>query len=257
MTCEITHLEGTEDRPCWLENYLEVLDQPGEWVYDGAARRLYLWPSNGTPGDDIRYPALSELVRIEGNEASGSFPRHLHLEEITFVHGAREALAADDAGIQHDWEMWDKANALVRLRGAERIVVKGCRFTASSGGGIRLDRHAKHNRVDGNLFEHLGGTGVLLCGYGPGTLDVNKQNRIINNTIHHCGEILWHSLGITVWQSGENEIAHNLIHHMPYTGLAVIGVRPPFFAMPDYRENSCTIRYDETGRFGDDPKEIP
>jgi hypothetical protein len=257
MTCEITHLEGSEDRPCWLENYLEVLDQPGEWVYDSATRRLYLWPADGEPGDDIRYPALSELVRIEGDEASGSFSRHLNLEEITFVHGARETLAASDSGIQHDWEMWDKGNALVRLRGAERIVVHGCRFTASSGGGIRLDRHAKHNRVDGNLFEHLGGTGVLLCGYGPGTLDVNKQNRIINNTIHHCGEILWHSLGITVWQSGENEIAHNLIHHMPYTGLAVIGVRPPFFAMPDYRENSRTIRYDETGTFGEIPKEVP
>ena len=257
MTCEITHLEGTEHRPCWLENYLEVLDAPGAWVYDSVAKRIYLWPAEGEPGDEICYPQLTELVRIEGDEANKRFPRHMNLEGITFVHGARETLTPTDAGVQHDWDMWDKGNALVRLRGAERIAVKDCCFTASSAGGIRLDRYAKNNRIDGNTVEHLGGTGILLCGYGPGTLDVNKQNRVINNTVHHCAEILWHSLGIMVWQSGENEIAHNLIHHMPYTGLAVLGVRPPFFAMPDYRENSRTIRFDETGRFGNSPQEVP
>ena len=196
MTCEITHLEGTENRPCWLENYLEVLDQPGEWVYDSVARRIYLWPTDGEPGDDICYPTLTEIIRIEGDEANQRFPQHLKFEGITFLHGARETLTPTDAGVQHDWDMWDKDNALVRLRGAERIAVVGCRFTASSGGGIRLDRHAKHNRIDGNTVEHLGGTGILLCGYGPGTLDVNKQNRVINNTVHNCAEISG-----TVWES--------------------------------------------------------
>ena len=34
---------------------------------------------------------------------------------------------------------------------------------------------------------HIGGTGVLLQGYGPGTKDVNQRNRVVGNHIHHNG----------------------------------------------------------------------
>jgi hypothetical protein len=83
--------------------------------------------------------------------------------------------------------------------------------------------------VIGNLIEHVGGTGILLCGYGAGTKDVNNHNTISNNHVHHCGEILWHAMGIFVWQSGENHITHNLIHHTGYDAIVLSGIRPNLF----------------------------
>jgi hypothetical protein len=71
--------------------------------------------------------------------------------------------------------------------------------------------------------EDIGGAGVLLAGYGPGTKDVNRRNRIVNNDIHHVGQTYWHSAAIFTWQSGENLIAHNHIHHTPYTAIVVSG----------------------------------
>ncbi len=56
----------------------------------------------------------------------------------------------------------------------------------------------------------MGGAGILLCGYGPGTKDVNRKNLVFNNHIHHVGQIYLHSPGIMVWQSGENRVANNL-----------------------------------------------
>jgi hypothetical protein len=73
------------------------------------------------------------------------------------------------------------------------------------------------------VIEHLGGAGVVLAGYGPGTKDVNRRNEILRNHIHDVGEILWHAAAVTVWQSGENRIANNLIHDVPYTAIMVIG----------------------------------
>ena len=54
------------DETAWVENILEVLDEPGEWVFSAADRKLYLWPTRGDPSDAIHAPRLTELLRIEG-----------------------------------------------------------------------------------------------------------------------------------------------------------------------------------------------
>lgn len=41
----------------------------------------------------------------------------LHFEGLTFMHADRDIWQADDVGIQHDWEMEDKDNALILLGG--------------------------------------------------------------------------------------------------------------------------------------------
>jgi len=210
-------LKQTES--CWVENALEELDEPGEWVLNTQDKKLYLWPRNNSP---VLAPQLTELIRIEGKinkECLQDAPvRNLRFQGLTFMHGERYSIARDDAGLQHDWDMHDKANALVRLRGTENCTIEQCRFAHSGGGAIRVDLHGQRNTVSGNLIEHIGGTGILLCGYGPGSKDVNRRNLVYNNHIHHTGGIYSHSPGIFVWQSGENRVANNLVHHTPYTG---------------------------------------
>ena len=234
------------DRSCWVENVLEGLDSPGEWVLDTAAGRCYLWPRSDEP-EGILAPRLTELVLLAGDEDKQQFVRHMHFRGLTFTQGDRDTWTAADAGLQHDWEIFDKPNALVRLRGAEHCELQRCRFVHSAGGGVRLDLHCRHNRVDRCEMAHLGGTGVLLCGYGPGRRDVNGHNTITNCRIHHGGQIYWHSSAVFVWQSGANRIAHNLIHHMPYNGITISGVRPAWFRNRTSRECSRTIRWDEVG----------
>ena len=220
---------GKFDESTWVENLFEALDRPGEWVLDYNERRLYYWPESGTPGDDIVAPVLTELVRVEGHldyEGPEDTPvQNLTFQDLTFIHNDRMTWSSTKTGwgIQHDWEMFDKPTAMIRFRGAENCMVTGCRLAVGGGTGIRFDLHCMHNRIENNSIEHLGGVGVLLCGYGPGTKDVNKMNIVLNNHIHHVGQILWHSPTIFVWQSGQNRIAHNHVHHTPYTPIVVSG----------------------------------
>jgi hypothetical protein len=212
----------------WIENRIEDLDEPGEWVFDAEHRQLILWSPTETPSGEVVAPRLTELVRIEGAiDYAGPIDepvRNLNFGGLTFAHAERLPRSGQDGwDLQHSWEHFDCPSALLRFRGAENCTVDACRFVASGGAGVRLDLYCKHNRLVNCEFAHLGGVGVLLAGYGPGTKDVNRDNEVINNWIHHIGELYWSSPGIFAWQSGRNEIAHNLIHNTPYTGIVVSG----------------------------------
>jgi hypothetical protein len=237
---------------CWVENVVEALDKPGEWVLDTQARKLYLWPRGERPGEAIAAPRLTELLRVEGRidyDGPADAPvRNLVFRGLTFTQGDRWPWEPGRIGwgLQHDWEMFDRPTALVRLDGAEGCVIQGCRFVQSGGAAVRLDLHCRGNRVDGNQIEHVGGVGILLAGYGPGTKDVNRNNEVTNNHIHHVGELLWDSPGIFAWQSGENHIAHNLIHDTPYTAIVVSGRIA--WVRDGSAECSRTIRWQEVDK---------
>jgi len=196
-------------------------------------------------------PVLSELIRVEGQidiEAEQDIPvRNLQFHGLTFMHGERYQVHENDAGLQHDWDMFDKGNALVRFRGTEACAIRSCRFLHSGSGAIRVDLHGQKNELSSNVIEYMGGGGILLCGYGPGTKDVNKHNLVINNHIHHVGRIYSHAPPIMIWQSGNNRIANNLIHNTPYTGIIVSGFMEHFFARAPNRELTRTVRWHEVG----------
>lgn len=250
---QLHFLKDTEN--CWVENVLEALNTPGEWAVNSQNGKVYLWPRGDKPSVDTVTPQLLELIRIEGQiDKSGpkDLPvKNLHFSGLTFKHGKRYDLSKDDKGLQHDWDFHDKANALVRLRGTENCRIEHCHFLHSGSGAIRVDLHGQYNTISNNHIEHLGGAGILLAGYGPGTKDVNRHNVVYNNHIHHVGEIYAHSAGILVWQSGDNRVANNLIHNTHYCGLILSGCMTHFFDKKPQRELTNTIRWHELGELHD------
>lgn len=245
---------GSVTRPsAWVENVLEVLDHPGAWVLNTHTRKLYLWPRTGDKPEGILAPRLRELIRVEGKidlDGPTDIPvRNLIFRGLTFEHADRDVWTAHDIGMQHDWEMFDKPDALLRFRGAEGCAVEKCKFRDSGGNAIRLDLHSHNNRIEANEIRHMGQGGIILMGYGPGVKDVNKRNEILNNHIHHSGLIYWHSLGIVLWQSGENHVAHNYIHHMPRHAICLGGPRTPYFQQRCDRREICeSLRWEEIGQ---------
>jgi len=115
---------------------------------------------------------------------------------------------------------------------------------------LRADLHAQNVRVQGNVFRGLGGGGILLCGYGPGTKDLNKNNVIHGNLVEDCAQLIRHMPGIHVWQSGGNKVTRNLVRDVPYSGIIVSGVGKQFFEGTEGgdRELRRTIRWGEVPR---------
>lgn len=247
-----------------LCNVPEGLTRPGTWIADTVKGKVYLWPEcEDQLKQRIVAPTLAEYIRIDGENdewGDNDVPvQGIVIKGLTFKHGKRLVLRKDSRGIQHDWEMFDEGNAYVRLRGAENCQVTNCRFLNSAGTGLRLDLYCQNNLIEGNQLDNLGYTGILLCGYGPGTKDVNKNNTITNNEISRVGRLWFHALSIFVFQSGHNVISHNYIHDTMYDAIVVSGVRPRFFgyrfkdfpnfpeAYPDLREIMRIMRWKEIG----------
>lgn len=251
-TYKICRLEWTEslNPNLWVLNAIDYLDEPGEWVINSVEGKIYYWPKEGDPSD-IYYPVLQELIRVEGNEKDGNIIKNIIFRGITFAHGDRDTWDEDAIGLQHDWALYDESDALLRFVDTEDCIVDNCTFTTSGGGGVRFDLYSQKNKVINSVFKNLGGTPILLCGYGPGLKDVNKNNEIINNEIHDGGQAYLHSPGIFIWQSGGNRIAHNLIYNFPYNGVVIGGPRPSFFnkRIGNRRELTGTIRFDEIGEY--------
>ena len=246
-----------EDPTVWVENIIEALDEPGEWVVNTKTRKVYLWPSDPAPDGaprGILAPSASELVRVEGDidyEGPVDQPvRGISFSGITFSHGDRRAWTSDEDrlgwGMQHDWDLFDRPSAMLRFRGAENCYVSHCSFVNAGGTGVRFDLYAQRNKVEDCEFAHLGEAGILLAGYGAGTKDLNHHNDIINNHIHHFSEISWHSPGIWAWQSGHNHIAHNHIHHCGYSAVLLTNRVEPDRELNG--EGGRTVRHHEIPR---------
>jgi hypothetical protein len=246
----IKHYDNPKNGVGHVENVMAVLDEPGEWVIDSKNNKLYLWPENGKPGNNISAPVLTELFRVEGEidyEGSKDRPvKNIAFREITFTGADRFIFEGETGwGVQHDWEKFDSPSAMLRFRGTNNCIVQDCHFTTAGSSGLRIDLHGISNQIVGCNFEHLGGVGILLAGYGPGTKNVNLNNRVRNNYIHHIGEQYHGSPAIFVWQSQNNCVLNNLISHVPYTGICVTG-RVVWDTL-GVSECSKTIRWNEVG----------
>ncbi|MGE4490261.1 MAG: right-handed parallel beta-helix repeat-containing protein [Kiritimatiellales bacterium] len=211
----------------WVENVLDELDSPGEWVVHPDEKKVYYWPLDNEKPADVIFPLVAEIVRVEGiidyNGATDTPVQGLCFEGLSFMHADRMLTPENikGQGLQHGWDYFDAPNAMFRFRGAKDCTVKDCHFTAGGSDAIRLDLSAQNITIEDSLFDHLGGAAAVFAGYGLGTKDENKNNAFLNNHVHHVCQLKRDRPAVFVWQSGSNRIANNLIHNVPYVAISV------------------------------------
>lgn len=235
--------EGT----VWIENVPEAMDVEGEWVFDAESRRI--WLRSATEPKGVEVARLTELVRIEGEMDEWDYQdrpvRGVEFRGITFSHSKRYAWRDDKTGwgLQHDWEMYDRPTAMVRLRFTQDCRIENCEFVDGGSAGLRMDLHALRNTVKSCEFRDLGGVGTLLAGYGMGWKDVSRDNVVEDNRFVRMGQEWWGSPAIFVWQSGSNRIVHNELKELPYSGIVVSGRTQ--MNVSGLKESSRTARWEE------------
>jgi hypothetical protein len=212
--------DGSEPARYYVENALELLDAPGEWYLQRRTGTLYYMPHPEEKPERIEAmaPVLSALVAFQGRPEKNQFVEYVTLRGLTFAHA--EWWPARDEPL--DIQAAAPVPAAVAGEGMRHCTLERCTVAHTSTYGIQLGRGCRDNTVVAcDLFD-LGAGGVKV---GEPDLrdDVAQQtqgNRITDNHIRDCGRIFHQGIGLWVGQSAGNQLLHNHIHDLYYTGIS-------------------------------------
>jgi len=205
----------------YVENALELLDEPGEWYFDPKDGRLYYMPLPDENMDEVEViaPVLEQVIRMEGKPEEGQFVENLTFRKLTFAH-AEWTLPDDRAGFS---QAAIGVPGAVYGEGVRNCAFEQCSLQHLGTYGLEFSRGCKFNRIEKCEISDIGAGGLKI---GETTIRDNESERTHDNTVLNCyihdGGLVFHS-GIGVWigQSYNNVISHNHIHDFYYSGFSV------------------------------------
>ena len=232
--------------PRYLENALELLDEPGEWYLDRADKVLYYKPLPGQKINEVKViaPLLEKLVELRGllNEPV----RHIQFHGITFAHAtwlrpSRIGLVDMQANfvvhslnnvgrmgtLTNVHNEYVKSPANVVCRTGKHVHFERCTFVHLGGAGIDLEYGSSDNIISGCRFHDISGTAIQVGGiqrddHHPGDKRTTvRNNKVLNNLIENCAAEYKGGLGVFAGYTDGTVIAHNEIRNMPYSGISV------------------------------------
>ena len=174
-------------------NVLEEIDQPGEYVIDRAAGRLYFWPPEPLENGRAMVSVADGLLKLD-NVA------HVRFEGVT-LEGCRSTAVSISGG---------QDNRLV-----------GCTIRNVGTLGIDIVGGEGHE-VRSCTLRHLGDNGINAAGGDRATLTPGKHS-IVNNEIDHFSRTVFtYRSGVHISGVGLR-MAHNLIHDAPHNAIGLAG----------------------------------
>ncbi|MFZ4456886.1 MAG: right-handed parallel beta-helix repeat-containing protein [Bacteroidales bacterium] len=178
-----------KERWC-LINYLDEIDQPGEWAYDFMDKKVYYYPA-------------TDLSKMEAYFADNS-TSVITCNTVSWV----KFIALTIEGGQGDGFAFNNCS---------NLFVGGCTIRNVGGNGIS-DTGGSNNTYQGNNIYETGTQGINLASCGNRQTLTSSNISVTNNHIHHTGK-LTSAFAIKIDQCVGLLVAHNLIHDIPSGGI--------------------------------------
>ena len=205
----------------YVENAVELLDQPGEWYLNRETGTLSYWPMPGEKlGEtEVVVPLLAELVRFAGNADEGRSVEYVTLRGLALHHADWQLSPQGNSSTQAAVEV----PAAVMADGARHCTLQGCEVAHVGTYGVWFRRGCKDCCIQRNRLFDLGAGGIRVGEANMAQTDAAESSRILvdNNHIFDGGRVYPAGVGVWVAQSSANRISHNDIHDLLYSGISI------------------------------------
>lgn len=189
----------------FLEDKLELLDQPGEWFYDKTSKTVYVWSLDGkNPKSkevrgknqtyaftitDSRYVVFKNLIFFATTlhaytESSIKYIDHLEFVSLNFSFPSysKRMLGNPNPPI------WTKIIANKGYHVTKRFKIFNCTFYGTDGAALQYS--GNNVTLENNLFEYNDWSGAMMSRStgGMGTIiSQGTEDRFIRNTLQYNG----------------------------------------------------------------------
>ncbi|MFJ1924976.1 right-handed parallel beta-helix repeat-containing protein [Streptomyces sp. NPDC088131] len=217
----------------YFENAPELLDRPGEFVWDSKGRTVTYLPREG---EDMRRartvtPHTEQLLVVDG-------AHDVTVSGIGFAYAAYRQPGTDEgyAGMQagltltgatgpvdHAGRYYTKPAAAVTVRGGRKVRVDSSRFSHLGGAGAILEAGTKDSALTRSSFTDLS-SGAVYVGDTepmPAASLAGERNTVAYNTISRSGVEYTDSVGIWAGYEAGLSVDHNSLDHLPYSAISV------------------------------------
>ena len=218
------------DSDFYIENALELLDNPGEFYFDKSEKVLYYMPREGEDMNTATVEAavLERLVKISGTGKSN------HIENLTFsgirfenstfgkmyeygLKTAQAQIVTFDKGIFVD--------GAIQIDYATNIGISDCVITGLTKPAISMGNGVVDTVISRNRIYNVGDSAVVVGNNSQyvisGTKELCERVTISYNVINRSGLKHKGAPGITCYYVTDTNILHNKITECNYSGISL------------------------------------
>lgn len=202
-------------------NAFEELDEAGEFYLNKSSRKVYYYPRAGEnlTTAKIIAPQVDILLKLQGSATESV--SNIQFEGIRFEYGNLSRLETKEFG-RSQADLYADYTAIegqVFLQYTDNISFKKCRFEHLGSTGIYLPDNNNNTLIEGNVFNDLTATAVLIGKDMTPSISVNNNTTITNNVIRSIGADFYQASGIYANTSKNLTITYNDVADVAYFGI--------------------------------------
>lgn len=236
QTSKVDSLMVKAGQTFFVENALEVLDEPGEFYFDVNNKTIYYYPEEGKNIDSLNIvaPTTEGLIRVKGQSVSKR-AENISFENIVFEYGTwhqpnNYPLLATQAGAATNAET-KKTQMLppaqINVDYANNISFSGCVFQSLGTTAIAFSDGVSNVSFSGNVMKDIGGAAITVGTSLHSDTKVSddavvcKNIEISNNVVRRTAISYKQMPSLTVYYGNGIKITNNDIKDTAYTGISI------------------------------------
>ena len=233
------HLDVDPSDAFYLENAIELLDEPGEFFFDKYDKKIYYYPyqEEDMTTADVWVSTTEKLLNMSGSSLQSKV-QNVEFNNLRFQYGAWNELSQTGMKENQTDQMiiastndavWHKEimkPAQVTIEAAQYIDIKNCEFVNLGSNCLNMTNGVLNANVVGNLFRDSAATGLVVGNWNHKVDLSDDQERceyitVSNNLFHRVAYELCGSAALAVYYPAHTTVEHNDVRDVPYTGISV------------------------------------